>query len=116
MGPSDPYRRSEEVLQNKTASQAAREGDLATLETYKLRGEDFSKVDDQGKTPLQHAVEREQFAAFPILGVRSALKSGLRTSEWPRPVVLSKLLKKRCPAYAALKVDGSVVTWGSPAS
>ena len=32
--PSDPYRRSEEVLRTKTPSQAAAEGDLETLETY----------------------------------------------------------------------------------
>ena len=46
--PSDPYRRSEEAFRIKTPSQAAAEGDLATLETYDVRGEDFNKVDDQG--------------------------------------------------------------------
>ena len=46
--PSDPYRRSEEVLRTKTPSQAAAQGDLAILETYDFRGEDFNKVDDQG--------------------------------------------------------------------
>ena len=46
--PSDPYMRSEEVLRTKTPSQAAGEGDLVTLETYRLRGEDFNKVDDEG--------------------------------------------------------------------
>ena len=44
----DPYRRSEEALRTKTPSQAAAEGDVATLETYDVRGEDFNKVDDQG--------------------------------------------------------------------
>ena len=55
--PSDPYRRSEEALRTKTPSQAAAEGDLATLETYDVRGEDFNKVDDQGnnqKVMKQH--------------------------------------------------------------
>jgi len=93
--PSDPYRRSEEVLRTKTPSQAAAEGDLETLETYRLRDEDFSKVDGQGKTPLQHAVEREQVCVWPILGVQSHQKTGSH-------------------AFAALRVDGSVVTWGSP--
>ena len=68
---------------------------LTTLETYRLRDEDFSKVDGQGKTPLQHAVEREQFCVWPILGVRSHEKN-------------------KGGAFAALGVDGSVVTWGSP--
>ena len=41
--PSDPYRRSEEVLRTKTPSQAAGEGDLETLETYQLRDEDLNE-------------------------------------------------------------------------
>ena len=93
--PSDPYRRSEEVLRTKTPSQAAAEGDLETLETYRLRDEDFSKVDGQGKTPLQYAVEREQVCIWPILGVQSHQK-------------------KDEGAFSALRIDGSVVTWGSP--
>ena len=56
--PSDPYRRSEEVLRNKTPSQAAGEGDLVTLETYWLREEDFSKVDGQGNN---QQVMKKQF-------------------------------------------------------
>ena len=54
--PSDPYRRSEEAFRIKTPSQAAAEGDLATLETYDVRGEDFNKVDDQGnnQTVMKH--------------------------------------------------------------
>ena len=92
--PSDPYRRSEEAFRIKTPSQAAAEGDLATLETYDVRGEDFNKVDDQGKTPLQHAVEQEQSCVWPILGVHSCNKND--------------------GAFAAVRVDGSVVTWGTP--
>ena len=42
--PSDPYRRSEAVLLTKTPGQAAAEGDLATLETYRLRGENLNMV------------------------------------------------------------------------
>jgi len=45
-----------------------------------------------GYTPLQHAVEREQFCVLPILGVHSHHKTS--------------------GAFAALKVDGSVFTWG----
>ena len=93
--PFDPYRRSEEALRTKTPSQAAAEGDLATLETYDVRGEDFNKVDDQGKTPLQHAVEQEQSCVWPILGVHSCNKN-------------------EEGAFAVVRVDGSVVTWGSP--
>ena len=89
----DPYRRSKEVLKGTTPSQAATEGNLAILETYNLTGWDFSKVDDQGKTPLQHAVEQEQCSVFAVLGV--------------------KLGQKNDSAFAALKVNGNVVAWGA---
>ena len=67
--PSDPYRRSEEVLRTKTPSQAAAEGDLAILETYDLRGEDFNKVDDQGNNQkvTKHRFQKHGRAIFRIL-------------------------------------------------
>ena len=43
---------------------------------------------------MQHAVEQEQSCVWPILGVHSCNKNG--------------------GAFAAVRVDGSVVTWGTP--
>ena len=44
---------------------------------------------------MQHAVEQEQSCVWPILGVHSCNKND--------------------GAFAAVRVDGSVVTWGTPA-
>ena len=61
--------RCQSMIQGKNAFQAAKTGDLISLETYALIGYDFTTEDGDGKQPLHYAVEGGFSKLFQTLGV-----------------------------------------------
>ena len=68
-------------------------GDLATITAFAMKNHDFARRDDKGRLAMHYAVEGGHSKLLPVLNIQ-----GCQTNS-------SK-------AFAVLKADGSVVSWG----
>ena len=88
------------MLEGKNPFRAAKDGDLATIETYILTRHDLSSVDADGKQVMHHAVEGGHSTLFPVLGIQAySIRDTKSVGGWD--------------AFVALKLEGSVEAWGN---